>query len=1137
MRDHSDKASRRQFLTMGGAALATLALMRSKFAFADVEALRQAWPTSRVDASRLIHLLDGTWDFLPSSGTPSYPPPVSGWSTIPVPGEWNMTASAFSTEWGAYDVFQTPADWNEVETAWYRRTVRVPEARRGQRIVLRFEAVNFEATVFWNGVQVAHNLDGMLPFEADVTDHVVFDDDNTIHVLVRSPASAAKQADGYHYPAGSWYGQNQAGIWQDVWLLGMPAVHTSNTVVRTSVRQNQLSGSSTLHNSGAAAATTWIEHSVGDGCSQVWSHTQQVDVPAGADVEVPFSTGWSNPRLWGPDHPHLYELRVELRTSAHGAALDTTATRFGFREVWIDGDTIYLNGAPLVLRGDAWHYMGSVQNSRAYAMLWFQLAKAAGVNYVRLHAMPYPPIYYEVADEMGMLVVGESAVYGSAYNYPFDAADFWDNCRNHVANRVLRDRNHPSIIFWSVSNEMLPAAGEARAPQVATFKNAAQTWDTTRPIYFEGDIDPNGAADIYSWHYPYEATSNTALPDVAYDFAPGRGQASRWDRKKPLTVGEFGAMYYGSPRDLACLGGSDTYADLDGLWSANALATRAQIEGFRYAGVNGISPWNTVWYGMRPLPFDGTTKPPTSPDGTGPELARVGRYAITLNPGYQSNLPKWETNPIHDAVAHAFRPIAAIATDYHAHYWAEDELTKTLAVHNDTAASASLTVEWSLHIGHGEGRSGQQVLTVAAAGHTDITASVATPGVSAITAGTWQVTVSVGGHPVFTESRPVTLYPKSLTSGTLPGGIRAAVLEPSGTTTTSQVLNRLGVQTRTLSDLSQAPDVNELLVVAEGGDYAANCVERGRITSFVSSGGRVLVLAQHRLPQVFPWLVFTLPSAQTIAHRRAPHHPALAEIGANDLRWWQTDRERVADTFLLKPRAGSFQPLVDGGGQLAGTALAEIRYGSGTYIGVQHPVIAAFDAEPVAALLLRNVLGYLGGRPSTPARRLGSWTGSSSAVPSTLRAAYIDSTALGGLDGQALSGIDVLLVDAAPGNESALDQLNSNASAVFTWLNNGGTLWINGAQPSTLGQLVSLLPAGAQLTPVDHAHSYGAVNAETSPLTDGISNADLDWTNTGPSLVNYTFTANGGEALVTTRAVDWARYNGSPEQTKTAEAT
>ena len=154
---HVPVLSRRQVLGTGAAALALASVPRA----ARAATLRRATePQSRPQESRVLASLNGTWDFMPTSGTPAAPPSAGTWSSIPVPAEWNMTAGNFATAWGAYDLFETPASWDSVDVAWYRRTVDVPASQRGQRIVLRFEAVNFEATVFWNGTRVAYHAGG-----------------------------------------------------------------------------------------------------------------------------------------------------------------------------------------------------------------------------------------------------------------------------------------------------------------------------------------------------------------------------------------------------------------------------------------------------------------------------------------------------------------------------------------------------------------------------------------------------------------------------------------------------------------------------------------------------------------------------------------------------------------------------------------------------------------------------------------------------------------------------------------------------------------------------------------------------------------------------------------------------------------
>jgi hypothetical protein len=1126
--------TRRTILTTGAAALATAALPGV------AHAASGGCARPRPASGSVLASLDGTWDFLPTTGVPTAPPAAGSgaWASIPVPAEWNMTAGDFDTSWGAYDLFGTPAAWDEVDVAWYRRTVTVPASARSSRIVLRFEAVNFEATVFWNGTEITKHSGGLLPFEADVTDHVSWGASNTVHVLVRSGAVAAKQSDGWHYPNGSWWGQTCWGIWQDVWLLARSATYVSDSFVTTSVSDKSITVTSTLTNAGADAATVWVAHTVTDEAGAgggagggVLSTGAQATVPAGGTATVAFTRAWSNPHLWDLDDPHLYQLTATVSTAQNGPALDTRTVRFGFREIGVSGTDVLLNGAPVMLHGDAWHFMGSIENSRAYATAWFTLVKALGVNYLRLHAMPYPPVFYDVADEMGLLIVAESGIYGSSGNYALDADDFWANCDDHLTARVLRDRNHPSVFAWSAENEMLAAFGQSWAAKVAALKPVVAALDTTRPIYFEGDQDPESAGDLESTHYPLEiTTSGTAIPESAYALAPGQSRANFWDRLKPMLISEFSSMYYATPTQVSAVGGPAAYADLDGLWAAHALIVGAQIEGFRYAGATGISPWNTVWYGMRQLPFDPAKESLPLPGPTGPRFGQVGRYAATLNPGFEGDLPRWDPNPIHDAVARTMPHTAALATDYRAHAFSGSTFTRAYAVYNEVGSQQPLTLSWTLRLEGGAGVSGSQQVSVRPDGYTLVTVNVAVPTVSRPTAGALGVRVSGPEAATYEYEAPLTVYPRSIGARTTTAPLAAAVLEAAGSSATGDALTALGVAVTRISDLSTLPTGAQVLVLGEGANVQADSAQTAALTAFVKSGGRVLSFAQQSIPQLLPWPVIVSGSQQTIAHVAAPHHPVLAGIGADDLRWWNVTDEQVTQNGLVKPRYGGFVSLADVGPGLAASALAEAVYGTGAVLLCQFPVISASADEPIAALLLRNLVDHLATRPAAAGAQVGVVSPSASAVSATLTAAAVDTTPVPAPSADTLADVGVLLLDASDaGSVAAVAQA---ASAVNAWISAGGTLWVNGLTSAALGTLNAVLPQGITLAALDAAHRLGAVTTGDSAIVDGVNNADLDWPSSPAPLVSATVSGPGGTSAANSRGVDWTAFTQGAEQNK-----
>ena len=1086
--------------------------------------------------------MNGAWDFLPvavpvAAGGLHFPPPDTGWQSIVVPSEWNMTIGPFATSWGAYDIWKTPSAWDSVPAAWYRRDLPIPASARGQRVVLHFDAVNFSADVYCNGQLVTQHSDGTLPFEADVTETVHFGGSNEVLVGVACP-SAAVTPQGLLFPCGSWWGQACAGIWQDVCLRILSAVHVRESVIRPSVRKGLLEGYTVVRNAGGSSRTVCLRHSVWDGSRLVQRAVpQRLTVAAGAEVTVPLHFAWPDARLWSPQDPHLYTLQAEVADdTGFRSVLDSLATRFGFREVWVEGPRLFLNGTEIRLRGDEWHYFGSLENSRAYAEQWYRMAMAANCTYIRLHAMPYPPVFYDVADEVGMLLVAESAIYGSSNNLALGDARFWQNAATHLEGRVRRDRNHPSVILWSAENEVLAAAGQQWASQVATLKRPIEQEDPTRPIYFEGDGDPEGVGDLVSWHYPLEAPSNPLLPEAAYAFEPGGAQAGNWSRNKPLMISEFGAMYYGTPELLCFLGGSATFEGMDGFWAANALATRAQIEGFRAAGVNGIAPWNTVWYGLQPLAFRGVHLPqPAAEPGAWP--LRVGALAATLNPQWVSSLPAFTPNPIHDQVARCFHPNAALCRQWSADFWSEGVVERSLTVYNDTPQTAPLTVTWTLAPQGGPVRTGSQVLQLPPASQAEVQAALSPAAVTQVTDATWSVTVARNGNSVFSDQTTIRLYPPGLRTAPLDLSGAVLLFDPSGVT--AQLLRGLGIAVQQQSDLlSLPPTGGGLLMIGEGAAQTAQASERQQVLAFVAAGGRVVVLSQSELPDIFPWHLFLTSAGATVTHLRAPHHPIFAGVDAGALAWWHGAQGEVAPSLVVKPAIGSFRTLADGGPELAGAALGEMAWGEGGYIICQYPLVTLFAQNPVAAVLLRNILTYSGNAAPTRAHRLGVWANVAGPLLPTLAGASVAAQSLPALTPTTLAGCDVLLVDASENSPYQLQAVSASAAALTDWVRGGGTLWVNGMTTATAPSLASVLPTGLGLLPVPVAQQQGALNEGVSALTDGISNADLDWSTTsgGSALAEYAVPPlPGATTLLSVRAAQWSRYSTFPEQTKTAE--
>lgn len=514
--------------------------------------------------------LNGLWQFqpvpLPAGFQPDHGdapalllPASARWDRVPIkiPSPWNV--NAFNQgDGGDFRCFPSyPAAWEKAQMGWLQRAFVVPAAWKGRRLRLHFEAVAGDTVVLVNGHQVGANFDLFLPFECDVTSVVRYGEPNHILVGVRKASlfNDTRTVGSRPYPGGSFWGQAIAGIWQDVFLEAMPALHVEDVAVRPEVSQDTLGAEVTLRNDTfrpqsfqiGGQAQPWINltgPSVLDAPEPRWRlgkpvlalPSRTVTLAPGQITTVTLSEKTvGRLKLWSPDTPNLYGLVLSVRQGSH--IVDRRYVRFGWREFTFAGNRQLLNGKPLELRGDSWHFLGIPQMTRRYAWAWFKALKDAHGNAVRLHAQPYPRFYLDMADEMGVCVLDETANWGSDGQHKYDNPEFWTRADDQVARLVLRDRNNPSVFGWSVSNEVAWFIDRARHPAFydrlkqgwRTWRDTAGRLDPTRPwVSTDGDGDADGIMPTIVVHYG-------SLDD------PARGD-------KPYGEGESGGAYADTPK-------------------------------------------------------------------------------------------------------------------------------------------------------------------------------------------------------------------------------------------------------------------------------------------------------------------------------------------------------------------------------------------------------------------------------------------------------------------------------------------------------------------------------------------------------------------------------------------------------------
>ncbi len=566
-----------------------------------------------------------------------------------------------------------PAEWDHAEMGWLRRSFTVPDDWAGMRILLHFEAVMGHADVYVNGEQVGEHFDGYLPFDCDVTD-VLHEGENELLVGVRHLRLYNHQSATYKnmrtpYAHGS-NTQDLAGIWQDVYLLAVPSVSIEDVYVKPLLDSDTLELDVTIRNDTDRPQTVqlggevcpWIDCSIdavpasrsGKSVMALTDRTLLLGPHSTATITCT-ETVAGRLACWSPETPHLYT--VELALTATDIA-DRKSTRFGWRQYHLRGQKLYLNGAEIHLVGDICHPFGPFMFSRRFIRSWYGLIKSVGGNAVRLHAQIHPRVFLDVADEMGIAVLDETAIFGSCLTLNFEDDVAWERYAAHYDGLILRDRNRPSVFGWSFGNELFAiflydeaAKRDEAAAYAKLFElgNRTRRLDVTREfVTCDGDEDLRGTLPVWSKHYGH------GICDLPADVT------------KPMVVGENGGTYYARPEQLAIFNGERAFESYAGRNQALGIDLYNQLRHFDNRLIY-FSPSELMWFGLEHLPYgyDDFSRLPTFEDGVffpdfeegrpGMYIERIPPYVGTLNPGFDPALPEYRPLGMAEAMRDALR--------------------------------------------------------------------------------------------------------------------------------------------------------------------------------------------------------------------------------------------------------------------------------------------------------------------------------------------------------------------------------------------------------------------------------------------------------------------------------------------------
>ena len=866
--------------------------------------------------------LGGSWQFQKVSQL-SFPP-SNNWQTVTVPG--------FLSGW-------------QYEHAWFRRVFTLPSSMAGTQLKLRFGGVKYNAQVWLNGAFVGNYLNGYNPFELDITAAALISQTNELIVGVTDwTATFAAPVDfstlgpyenardhaknTFLAPIGGRY--ELYGIWQPLKVVSVPAVSIADAFVMPSVRTQQLTVRLTLRNDSATTQTVSLTNRVLDGASTALAlPDRQVAVPPLTNAQIDITSPWPSPHLWSPPDPYLYFLETTL-VSSYGQ--DQLLTRFGFREFWTAGASFYLNGTPIHLLATATWPPSDLEDTNQIRQV-LRDVKAGNNVAIRFHTQPWDEPWYNIADEIGLLVVEECAVWCDSWSYRLSDATFWTNYSQHLSAAVQRDHNHPSIVLWSLENELLSCGGEQACSntdlQLGAMGRLVKGLDPTRPITYESDLDPGGAADALGLHYPHEYPDYQVWPNAAYwmdqtiarDWLPG-GQW-KWDRSKPLYIGEFLWVPGTSAADFTILFGDDAYSDSAYYRNqAKGLTWRMQIEAYRAYGVNGICPWTMF------------------------EDPAVVWGQFDLHP---------DTNFLYQAQKAAYHPNAVTVQEYNTHFFTGDTVQRTVHVYNDRLTPGSFTLRWCAGAGSWQSRT----FSLPPAGQWSNAVPFQAPAASGPFA--LQFELSDATNVVFTNTLSCSALPR--TTLAVPPGLKLGLYDPAGATAT--LFQRFSLPYTTVTNLHTAAyDQLSLLVVGRHALTNGPVPEIGAATiaaqwqDFALRGGWLLVLEQTNYP---PWMTAGLSLQNFYASFAfpSPDHPVTQDLTSDDLRWWADDHRLVTQAIAM-PASGNFRVLAGVGSRsgLEYAAAVEVPLNAGGILCSQWLLTERFDREPLAGLLLQRLLNY-----------------------------------------------------------------------------------------------------------------------------------------------------------------------------------
>jgi hypothetical protein len=767
--------------------------------------------------------------------------------------------------------------------------------------------------------------------------------------------------------------EDVGGIWQPVKLTVTPPVLVSDCFIEPGLHGAAINLD--IQNTSGQPAKLSVDYAITSEPENAAFYTcaeaKSIEVAEGGTGHLRLTTPYLTPKFWSPEQPNLYNLEVRLKEG--GQVIDRYTVRFGFRTFGTDGDKLLLNGRPYWLRGGNPFPNTLRPNDGALARRFLQIAREGNVRVTRSHIVPFTSTWLEAADETGMAVSFEGTWPWLMLKGDAPEANLLKVWKDENISLIRQYRNHPSLIFWTVNNEM-----KFESIDVTNLVQLKKKWliledmikamrqaDPTRPIVADSSyvrkeskkgyqmvVKPNGIddGDIDDGHRYYGWYNETF-----FHFYDGHYGTDYHTPGRPLISQEMATGYpnnddghptrfylfrHETPQAFV---GNDAYENADPaiFLKRQAFMTKELAETFRRCD-------RATMAGILHFAYFTWFKEPWSVEGIKP----------------------W---PAYYGLKTALQPVLVSAELYGRHFYAGSTIRRRVCIVNDAENGAALPASQLIwEVANAGGILAQGKMDVPPVNYYDnrwldvafaMPRDLPAPRVD----GQLILRLEAGGKVVSENSYDIVLATSDWSKGAPNNSSNIVLLDPQGRA--AGVLS--DVPWVKIASMNAIKTTNLLIV----GD-AADSIEIKKLLAFVSQGGRVLMLHPGSLlAKMYPSQVKAFVAKQgEIAVMQVPESPVFSGIEPLDLAWFEREERRLPiacagvyqiaasrqDTTALASQCdihGYLQKPSDIE-KFSGTPLLEIRSGKGLLLASEF-CYEAGRSDPIARRLLRNAIHYL----------------------------------------------------------------------------------------------------------------------------------------------------------------------------------